>query len=43
MDGDRRSRDLLIGILCFGDSASMLRLLSALLIIVGVIGIKVAS
>ena len=34
---------LLIGILCFGDSASMLRLFSGLLIIVGVIGIKVAS
>ena len=34
---------LLIGILCFGDSSSMLRLFSALLIIVGVIGIKIAS
>lgn len=34
---------LLIGILFFGDSASMLRLFSALLVIVGLVGIKVAS
>lgn len=34
---------LLIGILFFGDSASLMRLGSALLVIVGVVGIKVAS
>ncbi len=33
---------LLIGILFFGDSVSMLRLCSAFLIIVGVVGMKVA-
>ena len=34
---------LLIGIFFFGDSASVLRLLSALLVIVGIVGIKIAS
>lgn len=31
---------LIIGIFCFGDSISMLRILSALLIITGIIGLK---
>ena len=34
---------LVIGILFFGDSASLMRLGAALLVIVGVVGIKVAS
>ena len=34
---------LLIGILFFGDSASLMRLAAALLVIIGVVGIKIAS
>ena len=33
---------LLIGIACFGDSASIWRMFSALLIIMGIIGLKLA-
>ena len=34
---------LLIGILVFGDSAGLWRILSALLVVCGIIGIKLAS
>lgn len=34
---------LIIGIFFFGDSASILRLLSALLIVIGIIGLKFAN
>lgn len=33
---------LLIGIFCFGDSASIWRLLSATLIVMGIVGLKLA-
>lgn len=33
---------LAIGILCFGDSASLWRMLSALCIVVGIVGLKLA-
>ena len=34
---------LLIGIIYFGDSASIWRLLSALLIVIGIVGLKLAN
>ena len=34
---------LVIGIIFFGDSASLWRMLSALLIVVGIVGLKLAS
>jgi len=33
---------LIVGIIFFGDSASLLRMLSALLIIIGIVGLKLA-
>jgi quaternary ammonium compound-resistance protein SugE len=34
---------LIVGIVFFGDSSSILRMLSALLIVIGIIGLKLAS
>ncbi|MDD4820168.1 MAG: multidrug efflux SMR transporter [Flavobacteriales bacterium] len=34
---------LLIGIFCFGDSASVMRMFSAVLIVVGIVGLKLFS
>ncbi len=42
LDGNRRGRTFVIGVIVFRDSADLMRILSVVLIIAGVIGLKLA-